>query len=63
MGYRSDVGLALTQSAVQTLNQKLNALDKTSEAFSVITDFFAYAGKRFEDTDSGSEVYLWEYVK
>ena len=48
MGYRSDVGLALTQSAVQTLTQKLNALDKTSEAFSVITDFFAYAGKRLK---------------
>ena len=63
MGYRSDVGLALTQSAVQTLNRKLNALDKTSEAFSVITDFFAYAYKHFADTESGSEVYLWEYVK
>ena len=63
MGYRSDVGLALTQAAVQTLNEKMNALDKTSEAFAVITDFFAYADKRFEDTDSGSEVYLWEYVK
>ena len=63
MGYRSDVGLALTQAAVQTLNEKLNALDKTSEAFSVITDLFAYADKHFEDTNSGSEVYLWEYVK
>ena len=63
MGYRSDTGLALTQEAVQTLNEKLNALDKNSEAFSVITDFFTYADKHFEDTDSGSEVYLWEYVK
>lgn len=63
MGYRSDVGLALTQAAVQTLNEKLNALDKMSEAFSVITDFFAYADKHFEDNNSGSEVYLWEYVK
>jgi len=45
------------------LNEKLNALDKESEAFSVITDFFTYADKHFEDTDSGSEVYLWEYVK
>ena len=40
---------------LQTLNEKLNALDKNSEAFSVITDFFAYADKHFEDTDSGSE--------
>ena len=63
MGYRSDVGLALTQAAVQTLNEKLNALNKMSEAFSVITDFFAYADKHFEETESGSEVYLWEYVK
>ena len=63
MGYRSDIGLALTQKAVQILHQKLNALDKNSEAFSVITDFFTYADKHFEATDSGSEVYLWEYVK
>ena len=63
MGYRSDIGLALTQSAVQTLNQKMNALDKTSEAFSIITDFFTYADRHFEDTESGSEVYLWESVK
>ena len=47
MGYRSDVGLALTQASVQTLNEKLNALDKNSEAFSIITDFFAYADKHF----------------
>ena len=63
MGYRSDIGLALTQKAVQILHQKLNALDKNSEAFFVITDFFTYADKHFEDTDSGSEVYLWECVK
>ena len=63
MGYRSDIGLALTQSAVQSLNEKLNDLDKTSGAFSVIMDFFAYADKHFEDTDSGSEVYLWENLK
>ena len=63
MGYISDIGLALTQEAVQTLNKKLNALDKNSEACSVITDFFAYADKHFEDTGSGSEGYLWEYVK
>jgi len=63
MGYRSDIGLALTQKAVQILHQKLNALDKNSEAFSVVTDFLIYADKHYEDTDSGAEVYLWEYVK
>ena len=63
MGYRSDIGLALTQSAVQRMHQKLNTLDKNSEAFSVITDFIAYADKHYEDTDSGAEVYLWECVK
>ena len=63
MGYRSDIGLALKQSAVHTLHQKLNALDKNSEAFSSITDFIAYADKHHEDTDSGAEVYLWEGSK
>lgn len=63
MGYRSDIGLALTQSAVQRMHQKLNSLDKNSEAFSVITDFIIYADKHHEDADTGAEVYLWNYVK
>ena len=63
MGYRSDVGLALTQPAVHTLHQKLNALDKNSEAFSVVSDFLVYADKHLEDADSGAEVYLWEGIK
>ncbi len=63
MGYRSDIGLALTQSAVQRMHQKLNTLDKNSEAFSVITDFIAYADKHYEDADTKAKVYLWNYVK
>ena len=63
MGYRSDIGLALTQSAVQRMHQKLNSLDKNSEAFSVITDFIIYADKHHEDADTGAEAYLWECVK
>ena len=60
MGYRSDIGLALTQSAVQRMHKNLNTLNKNSEAFSAITDFIAYADKHYEDADSGAEVYLWE---
>lgn len=63
MGYRSDVGIALNQSAILTLHQKLNALDKESEAFSVVSSFFTYADKHLEDCDSGAETYLWEGVK
>ena len=63
MGYRSDIGLALTQSAVQRMHQRLNSLDKNSEAFSVITDYIIYADKHHEDADTGAEVYLWNYVK
>ena len=40
VGYRSDIGLTLTQSAVQTLLQQLNVLDKKSEAFYIITNLF-----------------------
>ena len=43
--------------------QKLNALDRESEAFSAITDFIAYADKYHEDADTGAEAYLWECVK
>lgn len=62
MGYHSDVGLALKPSAVHILQKQINALDKNSEAFSVITDFLAYADKHYEH-DTGAEIYLWEYVK
>lgn len=63
MGYRSDIGLALTQSAVQRMHQKLNTLDKESETFAVITDFIAYTDKHYENADTGAEAYLWNYVK
>ena len=63
MGYRSDVGLNTRSSVVHTLHQKLNALDKNSEAFSVVSDFLVYADKHLEDADSGAEVYLWEGIK
>ncbi len=63
MGYRSDIGLALSQIAVQALHQKLNALDKNSEAFTAINGFLVYATRHFEDADTGAKVYLWEYVK
>ena len=62
MGYRSDVGLALKPFAVHILHKQINALDKNSEAFSVITDFLAYADKHYEHA-TGAEIYLWEYVK
>ena len=63
MGYRSDIGLVLTQSAVQRMHKKLNTLNKNSEAFSAITDFIAYADKYHEDADTKAKVYLWNYVK
>ena len=45
------------------MQQKLNALDRESEAFSAITNFIAYADKHYEDTDTGAEASLWSYVK
>ena len=56
MGYRSDIGLALTQSAVQRMHQKLNSLDKNSEAISVIKDFIIYSDKHHDDDDSAADV-------
>ena len=42
MGYRSDVGLALTKEGVVYLNNKLNNLDNDSRMFNDVTDMITY---------------------
>lgn len=63
MGYRSDVGLALTKEAVITLHHKLSKMDKNSVAYQNVIDMLTYPEKHHTDTDSGAEVYLWSSQK
>ena len=63
MGYRSDIGLALTKEAVVTLHQKLNKMDKNSVDYQNVIYMLSYPEKHLTDTDSGAEVYLWSSLK
>lgn len=63
MGYRSDVGLALTKEGVVFLNNKLNNLDKDSKLFNDATDMITYPKQHCADKESGAEMYLWTYQK
>jgi len=63
MGYRSDVGLALSKIGASRLQEKLNSLDKNSEAFFNVTELLGYAYKHLKHEESGAELYLWDYLK
>ena len=63
MGYRSDVGLALSKTGAIRLQEKLKALDKDSEIFFNVTEFLECACKHQKHEETGSELYLWEYLK
>ena len=63
MGYRSDIGLALTKEAVVTLHQKLSKMDKNSVDYQNVIYMLSYPEKHLTDTDSGAEVYLWNSLK
>ena len=63
MGYRSDVGLALSKSGALRLQEKLNALDKTSESYIQATNLLEYAHKHQKHDESGAELFLWDYLK
>lgn len=63
MGYRSDVGLALSKAGVGRLQEKLATLDKDSETFFNVTELLKYARKHMKHEESGAEQYLWDYLK
>ena len=63
MGYRSNVGLALTKEGVVYLNNKLNNLDKDSGLFCDVADMIAYPKQHCIDKTSGAEMYFWTYQK
>lgn len=63
MGYRSDIGLSLTKEGADRLQDKLNALDKSSDIFSNVTTLLEYAHKHQKHEESGAELLLWDYLK
>ena len=63
MGYRSDVGLALSKSGALRLHEKLNSLDKNSESYIQTTNLLKYAHKHQKHEESGAELFLWDYLK
>ena len=63
MGYRSDVGLALSKTGAIRLQEKLNSFDKDSETFFNVTEFLEYAHKHLKHEESGAELFLWDYLK
>jgi len=63
MGYRSDVGLALSKAGAEQLREELRALNKNSETFSETTAFLNATDKHLKHEATGAELYLWSWLK
>lgn len=63
MGYRSEVGLALTKNGVEILQRRLAAPEIGAEARQRIEEFFQYADKHARDKENGHEAWYWDYLK
>lgn len=63
MGYRSEVGLALTKNGVEILQRRLAAPEIGAEARQRIEEFFHYADKHARDRENGHEAWYWDYLK
>ena len=59
MGYRSDVGLALSKAGGEQLREELRALNKNSET----TAFLNATDKHLKHEATGAELYLWSWLK
>ncbi len=63
MGYRSDVGLCLTDNGKKILNAKLAELEAGTERTTHIHELLNFPRDKREDRDSGAVVWLWERLK
>lgn len=63
MGYRSEVGLALTKNGVEILQRRLASPEIGQEARQRIEEFFHYAEKHARDKENGHEAWYWDYPK
>ena len=63
MGYRSDVGIALTKKGIATLQDKLASQDISEELRARVKELLAHADRHYTDAASGAEVWYWEWIK
>ena len=57
MGYRSDVGLALTRQGVATLHEKLAAREVSEDLRTSVKKLLAHAHRHYMDAAGGAEVW------
>ncbi|MCL2123661.1 MAG: hypothetical protein FWH34_06175, partial [Desulfovibrionaceae bacterium] len=63
MGYRSDVGLCLTENGKKILDDKLAGLEAGTEKTRHIHELLNSPRDKREDSESGAVAWLWEYLK
>lgn len=63
MGYRSEVGLAMTRAGVDVLNNKLAGPEVSEETRKEVESLLAYAAYHYTDSENGAEVWLWDWIK
>jgi hypothetical protein len=63
MGYRSDVGLCLTNDGKKTLDAKLTELEAGTDKTRHIHELLNFPRAKREDQDSGAVAWLWGYLK
>ena len=63
MGYRSDVGLCLTDTGKKTLEARLAELEAGTDRTRRIHELLDSPGARWEVQGSGAVAWLWEYLK
>ena len=63
MGYRSDVGLCLTDTGKKILDARLAELDAGSDSTQHIHELLNAPREKREDQESGAVAWLWEHLK
>ena len=63
MGYRSDVGLVLTRHGVTVLHKRLKTVNLPLSVKDDIRNLLRTADEHHKDNDTGSEVWLWNWIK
>ena len=63
MGYRSDVGLALTKEGAETLEKRLALPELEEGVRQRIREFLDHADKHAKDEERGHGAWYWDYLK
>ena len=61
MGYRSSVGIVFTKEAEEKFQQKIKLLNE--KEYLDISTFINYSDEQIIDSDTGSKLYYWDYIK